>query len=70
MLKFSDDETITHCRPLVFAVLVDIDERFSHMMSNNKLKISSNFGSLFQICIQCYKSGVTEEEVTIFGRGV
>lgn len=41
MLKFLDDETITHCRPLVFAVLGGIDKRFSHMMSNNKLKIAA-----------------------------
>ncbi|KAK4006816.1 hypothetical protein OUZ56_011974 [Daphnia magna] len=92
MLKFLDDETITHCRPLVFAVLEGIDERFSHMMSNNKLKIAAISDPYFKliwveedsvnvpisllkgvvrkICSKCNKSGVTEEEGSIFGRGV
>ncbi|KAI9565177.1 hypothetical protein GHT06_008954 [Daphnia sinensis] len=49
MLKFLDDETITHCQPIVFAVLGGIDERFSHMMSNNKLKIAAISDPYFKL---------------------
>ncbi|KAK4013739.1 hypothetical protein OUZ56_026291 [Daphnia magna] len=41
MKKFSSDNTIIHCQPLVYAVLNGIEKRFSHMMQDNKLKIAA-----------------------------
>ncbi|KAK4021395.1 hypothetical protein OUZ56_003312, partial [Daphnia magna] len=48
MLKFLDDETITHCRPLVFAVLGVLAKDFTHD-EQQQIKNYSYFGSLFQV---------------------
>lgn len=41
MKKFSNEQTIIHCQPLLDAVLISIETRFSHMMRNNNLKIAA-----------------------------